>query len=103
MILTAIADRLGLSPLHTSSAWTVLRKYGNMSSATLVFVLRELLDQFAAGAADASALPPSCSPYIPALAFGPGLNVEGCLLKYVAGKVGQARSSGGQPQEHDEE
>ena len=88
MILTAISDRLGLSPLHTSSAWTVLRKYGNMSSATLIFVLCELLAQFALGAESESALPPNCTPFIPALAFGPGLNVEGCLLKYVAGGVG---------------
>jgi hypothetical protein len=28
-------------------------------------------------------LPAQCSPFVPALAFGPGLNVEGCLLKYV--------------------
>jgi hypothetical protein len=90
MILTAISDRLGLSSLHTSSAWTVLRKYGNMSSATLIFVLRELLQQFAEGETIDTALPPGCSPFIPALAFGPGLNVEGCLLKYVGGTVGRA-------------
>jgi hypothetical protein len=77
MILSAISDRLGLSSVHNNSAYTVLRNYGNMSSATLIFVLRELLDQFAAGESEPSALPPNCSPFVPALAFGPGLNVEG--------------------------
>lgn len=81
MILTAISDRLGLSPLHTQSAWTVLRKYGNMSSATLIFVLRELLQQYVDGEVNQSALPNQCSPFIPSLAFGPGLNIEGCILK----------------------
>lgn len=100
MILTAIGDRLGLSPLHTQSAWTVLRKYGNMSSATLVFVLRELLLQFAEGESGTdNALPPHCSPFIPALAFGPGLNVEGCLLKYVGGSIGNKEGGDDEQQE----
>jgi len=56
-----------------------------MSSATLIFVLRELLEQFAAGESEATALPPHCAPFVPALAFGPGLNVEGALLKVKRG------------------
>lgn len=88
MILTAISDRLGLSSVHSSAAYSVLRRYGNMSSATLIFVLRELLDQFERGTSEPSALPHHCTPFVPALAFGPGLNVEGCLLKYCAGPVG---------------
>jgi len=110
MILTAIADRLGLSSIHTAASWKVLRQYGNMSSATLIFVLAEIARQFEMSANDkengkgmeeksedddgtgcssyASVhLPPNCSPFVPALAFGPGLNVEGCLLKYVRGKI----------------
>jgi alpha-pyrone synthase len=82
MILTAISDRLGLSAVHTESAVTVLRKFGNMSSATLIFVLRELLAQFEEGQSTSARLPAHCTPYVPALAFGPGLNVEGALLKY---------------------
>lgn len=93
MILSALSDRLGLSPLHTSSAWTVLRQYGNMSSATLIFVLREMVRQFEEGAAAKAAgvtcatMPSEYTPFVPALAFGPGLNVEGCLLKYVGGEA----------------
>jgi predicted naringenin-chalcone synthase len=86
MILSAISDRLGLSSVHTTSAYSVLRRYGNMSSATLIFVLRELLDQFERGQTEPAALPQRCSPFVPALAFGPGLNVEGCLLKWIAPK-----------------
>lgn len=72
MILTAISDRLGLSSIHTSSSWNVLRKYGNMSSATLIFVLSEILQQFNEGENIKKMLPPNCTPFIPVLAFGPG-------------------------------
>jgi predicted naringenin-chalcone synthase len=41
----------------------VLRDYGNMSSASVLFVLREIMECGAAG--------PGC-----AMAFGPGLAVE---------------------------
>jgi predicted naringenin-chalcone synthase len=99
MILTAISDRLGLSPLHTQSAWTVLRKYGNMSSATLIFVLREMLQQYAEGESTEGKLPAGCSPFIPSLAFGPGLNVEGALLKYVGGRVGTGNEHADEQQE----
>jgi predicted naringenin-chalcone synthase len=112
MILSAISNRLGINELHTKCAWEVLRKYGNMSSATLIFVLKEMLEQFENGIdkrkrekekkkmeksernwyvvyeeEDEEYLPDNPSPFVPALAFGPGLNVEGCLLKYVAKKI----------------
>ncbi len=38
----AISDCLGLSRDDTWASWDVLRRYGNMSSATLIFVLDEL-------------------------------------------------------------
>lgn len=52
----------------------ILRRYGNMSSATILFILGELLTQPDAGAAR-----------IAALAFGPGLTVESALLTRIAG------------------
>lgn len=52
----------------------VLRDYGNMSSATVLFVLKELLE--AASTESAS---------VCALAFGPGLTVETALLHRVGG------------------
>ncbi|RZK59003.1 MAG: type III polyketide synthase [Hymenobacter sp.] len=71
-ILEAIEKALGLSKADNHLAYQVLRDYGNMSSATVLFVLRELLT--AATPADAGAPVLSC-------AFGPGLTLEAMLLE----------------------
>ena len=71
-ILEAIEQALGLSKHDNRFAYQVLRDYGNMSSATVLFVLRELLA--AATPADAGAAVLSC-------AFGPGLTLEAMLLE----------------------
>ncbi|MEO0416411.1 MAG: 3-oxoacyl-[acyl-carrier-protein] synthase III C-terminal domain-containing protein, partial [Verrucomicrobiota bacterium] len=46
----------------------VLRQHGNMSGATIMFVLRDMLSKAAAGEKTM------------AVAFGPGLTVEGGIL-----------------------
>lgn len=74
-ILEAIEKALGLSRADNRYAYQVLRDYGNMSSATVLFVLRELLA--AATPADNGAPVLSC-------AFGPGLTMEAMLLKICA-------------------
>ena len=71
-ILEAIEKALGLSAEDNRYAYQVLRDYGNMSSATVLFVLRELLA--ATTAADIGAPVLSC-------AFGPGLTLEAMLLE----------------------
>ncbi|MBA2367657.1 MAG: type III polyketide synthase [Candidatus Protochlamydia sp.] len=68
-ILQSIEKRLQISSQHTQASWKTLANYGNMSSATFFFVLEELRQQkkkreWAAG-----------------LAFGPGLSIEGVLLR----------------------
>jgi predicted naringenin-chalcone synthase len=73
-ILEAIEQALGLSKHDNRYAYQVLRDYGNMSSATVLFVLRELLA--AASPADNGAPVLSC-------AFGPGLTMEALLLEMV--------------------
>lgn len=74
-ILEAIEQALGLSKHDNHHAYQVLRDYGNMSSATVLFVLRELLA--AATPADNGAPVLSC-------AFGPGLTMEAMLLEIAA-------------------
>jgi alpha-pyrone synthase len=74
-ILEAIEQALGLSRHDNRFAYQVLRDYGNMSSATVLFVLRELLA--ATTPADAGAPVLSC-------AFGPGLTLEAILLEVCA-------------------
>lgn len=72
-ILDRTASALALSEESLRASRTVLREHGNMSSATVLFVLREALD----------AAPASGTPVV-ALAFGPGLTVETAALTVIA-------------------
>jgi len=72
-ILEVVEEVLGLTHEDNAAAYDTLRDYGNMSSATILFVLKKLweLNHQSAGA------------YIFASAFGPGLTAETALLKIV--------------------
>ncbi|WP_434922291.1 type III polyketide synthase [Glutamicibacter sp. PAEs-4] len=65
-ILDRVQNRLGLDDRQLQPARAILDRYGNMSSATVLFVLKEILDSAAADSGDRV-----CS-----MAFGPGLTVE---------------------------
>jgi predicted naringenin-chalcone synthase len=67
-ILDRAAATLGLRPEDLWASYQVLRDYGNMSSATLLFVLELLLAGQGRGRTFAAA-------------FGPGLTVESALLE----------------------
>lgn len=69
-ILDKVGQSLALPPDALRASRTVLRDYGNMSSATILFVLKELLD-------DAESEPAMTC----AMAFGPGLTVETAVLE----------------------
>ncbi|QQL49573.1 type III polyketide synthase [Mucilaginibacter ginkgonis] len=69
-ILEAVEEALNLPEESNAAAYEVLRNYGNMSSATILFVLKEMLTK----------------PFVKAgkvlsYAFGPGLTVEGMVLQ----------------------
>jgi predicted naringenin-chalcone synthase len=70
-ILDVIEDDFSLPETALKSSRTVLRDYGNMSSATILFVLKELLKE----AKKDRALLIS--------AFGPGLTTETAFARYV--------------------
>jgi predicted naringenin-chalcone synthase len=70
-ILDKVGKELQLKPEQIQASRDILRRYGNMSSATILFVLKELLKCPATPSGDNS---------ICALAFGPGLTVESALL-----------------------
>ncbi|MBT2501518.1 type III polyketide synthase [Curtobacterium sp. ISL-83] len=72
-ILDRTQDALGLPDSAIAASRTVLREHGNMSSATVLFVLRQALDDWIAEG----------TPVV-ALAFGPGLTVECARLTAVA-------------------
>jgi alkylresorcinol/alkylpyrone synthase len=64
--------RLGLSDAALAPARAVLRHYGNMSSATVLFVLQELLETAKPQADDWGVM----------IALGPGFAAEGALLRW---------------------
>jgi predicted naringenin-chalcone synthase len=68
-ILDRVQSALDLPAERLAASRSVLRRYGNMSSATVLFVLADLL---------AGATPEPAS--VCALAFGPGVSVESALL-----------------------
>jgi alkylresorcinol/alkylpyrone synthase len=72
-ILDAVNDALGLGGnVGLQAARSVLRRFGNMSSATVLFVLDE-------------ALRLACEEPFMLLSFGPGLTVEALILLSVSG------------------
>ncbi|HEY8296215.1 MAG TPA: type III polyketide synthase [Micrococcaceae bacterium] len=72
-ILDKVESRLGLREEQLVPARETLRNYGNMSSATVLFVLKYILDLPSSGADERI-----CS-----MAFGPGLTVETGLFTKV--------------------
>jgi len=74
-VLDKVQDALGLDEEQMAPSRDVLREYGNMSSATVLFILARLLDAAAVGAPGPGERETVC-----AMAFGPGLTVESALL-----------------------
>jgi predicted naringenin-chalcone synthase len=73
-ILDAVERTLSLPPEALAASRAVLHAFGNMSSATVVFVLQRLMRE----------RPPSGL----ALAFGPGLALEGLRFGWIEGDAG---------------
>ncbi|MCJ1713143.1 type III polyketide synthase [Curtobacterium sp. VKM Ac-2922] len=78
-ILDRTQDALALPDSAMASSRAVLRDHGNMSSATVLFVLRDAVD---AGLTDGTP--------VVALAFGPGLTVESARLTAVGTNAASA-------------
>ncbi|MEL6134018.1 MAG: type III polyketide synthase [Bacteroidota bacterium] len=70
-ILKVIEEVLGMSSDDNRYAYEVMREYGNMSSPTVLFVLKEMLRDLGPKDAGKSVL---------SFAFGPGLTLESMLL-----------------------
>lgn len=70
-ILCAVQKALDLSKNQLASSWHVLEQYGNMSSATFLFVLDHLRQQ------------KKSLPIAIGVGFGPGLMLEGVLLRAI--------------------
>jgi predicted naringenin-chalcone synthase len=67
-ILSAVADALDLAPEALRHSRKILAHHGNMSSATVLFILEQMADEIAGG------------PCV-AIGLGPGMMAEGMLLR----------------------
>jgi predicted naringenin-chalcone synthase len=67
-ILLAVENALGLPKESLTHSRTVLADHGNMSSATMLFIMRRFIDQAVPG------------PWV-MLGFGPGLEIEVALVR----------------------
>jgi predicted naringenin-chalcone synthase len=67
-----VQESLHLAENSLEASRTILRDYGNMSSATILFVLKEMLDSAETESAT-----------LCAMAFGPGLTVETAVMQRV--------------------
>lgn len=85
-IIDAVQDVYGLTDEQVDSSRAVLRRYGNLSSATMLFVLddmRRRLQDRRSGLASGMAV-----------AFGPGLTAEMTRITYLPSVVGQEQLIG---------
>lgn len=82
-IVEKLQDSFQLADRQVRPSLDVLRHYGNVSSATLLFVLHEMRrEQMELGSGPASGI---------ALAFGPGLSAEMLRFRYVPSAVEASR------------
>lgn len=71
-LLAFMEEQLGLCRCDTQFSWDVLGQYGNLSSATVLFILHEWLTRRSLSGGD----------YGLAAAFGPGFSAEFLLLRW---------------------
>jgi predicted naringenin-chalcone synthase len=70
-VLEMISSILNLDTNDCKESWSVMKSIGNCSSATLVFIWKEMAKNRTSGQ------------WCPCLAFGPGLSTEGAMLRAV--------------------
>jgi prepilin-type processing-associated H-X9-DG protein len=71
-ILEVVAKELKLPEGKLGPSYQVLRDFGNMSSPTVIFVLKEMLRNFSIQ---------NNNEHVIGMAFGPGLTIESMILK----------------------
>ena len=73
-ILTVVEQGLGFGPEQLAASWKVMRQYGNMSSAAVLFVLAQMLENPPAEPGGLGII----------VAFGPGITGEVVLARWEA-------------------
>jgi alpha-pyrone synthase len=77
-IVDKLQSILGLPDPMLADSYGVLRDYGNMSSPTILFVLQRILERHRQAQLTGQGFQNGI-----AMAFGPGLAIEGCLFQQV--------------------
>src|SRR5690349_10325622 len=72
-LLSYMQEELGLCACQVQPSWDILRDYGNLSSASVLFVLHEWIARGAVETGDRGLL----------AAFGPGFSAEMLLLQWI--------------------
>jgi predicted naringenin-chalcone synthase len=85
MILDSVQDTCGISDQGMEPSREILRRYGNMSSATIMFVLAELMEQYRSEEERPGR----------AFAFGPGLTVEAMDFTLLPARARTETTGGG--------
>lgn len=73
-VLESLERALSIPKSDNEAAYHVLNKYGNMSSATVLFVLKEKMKALQ---------PEDDQTYVLSMAFGPGLTLEAGVLQFI--------------------
>ncbi len=73
-VLYLVEEELGFTEEQLAASWSVLRSYGNMSSAAVLFVLAEMMERPPAQPGDLGLI----------VAFGPGVSGEIVLARWEA-------------------
>ena len=84
-IVEAVKKSLGLTERDIGASLSVLNNYGNMSSPTILFILKEILQRIESDWDETSKKIFAC-------AFGPGINIE--MISFSAVNTSCKRESG---------
>jgi alpha-pyrone synthase len=71
-ILDKVSGKLGLSDEKIKDSYDILNEYGNMSSPTILYILKRIMENRA-----------KKNDTLFALGFGPGITIESAILRYV--------------------
>ncbi|XXQ29638.1 Chalcone/stilbene synthase N-terminal domain-containing protein [Plasmodiophora brassicae] len=86
-VLRIVAESLGINPIRMGMSWTVLKRYGNLSGSSNLVVLDHVTrflqqpDLFLSDADIEDNERFQLAEYCVCLSFGPGVSIEGILLK----------------------
>jgi predicted naringenin-chalcone synthase len=83
-IVEACQEGLGLNDEQVADSIKIMQEYGNMSSPTILFILRKILNDILS-----SENPPDKKIF--SCAFGPGLNIE--MIKFSSVNTGSSKKS----------